>query len=164
MTNAQTNVQGKDKFFYYYPGHNETREYRRRVLAGYFDGKQIHVAQAVVFPGRKATLTVTKNGFIYDVGMKPDSFNKKEGRLIASIRARGGFWNHDTILNSTVFQERKQTLILTIPVPDGTVAVGKLFVTEVERYLEVKGFPLKPLRKAKEKTPNTEPSESGQKG
>lgn len=140
----------EEKYYYYYPGYNDTRAHRRRVLAGYFDGKQIHIAQAVVFPGRKASLVVTKNGFAIDYGMPADSFNKKEGRYIASVRARGGFWDNDVITNTWVFQPRKQTTILTLDVPEGTIAVGKLFVEAVEAYLAEKGFPAKPV---KEKAP-----------
>jgi hypothetical protein len=45
----------------------------------------------------------------------PDQFEKKLGRIIAENRALGG------------------KIVFTITVPDDTVAVGKLFVTEVEK-------------------------------
>lgn len=148
-----------EKYFFYYPGYDDTRKYRRSVIAGWLDGDKIHVALAKVFPGTQDTFVKTKRGgIIYNPGIKPDQFSKITGRLQAMEYARGGFWAEITSTQPE-FQPRAQKLILTIEIPQGTESVGKYFVEKLEEYLKAEGFPPKVKKQPKEKAPNPEPGQ-----
>lgn len=139
MSQTQTQVR-EEKFFYYYPAYN--KRFARRILTGLVSGNKIYVAQAVCFPGIKPTLlpvplTDGKVVLLVDPGMRPDSFNKKEGKRIAEERAQG--WK--MLPNGTKVHPGRD-LIMTIDITEADQAhPGQLFVREVEKFLAAKGFP-----------------------
>lgn len=153
MGEAQkTEVAVGPKVYFYYPAFNE--KFVRRTLAGVVEDGILHVAQAAVFPGYKAKIVPVKfrSGqviHVVDPGMKADNFNKKEGRRIATERATGikhlAEGKTARVGRKTIFQ---------VPVPAGDYNPGKFFVSNVEVYLQKKGFP---ARVPKEKKDAPEP-------
>lgn len=130
-TQSTPEVKVPGKTFYYYPayghkymhkfasGEEKERTYARRVLAGVVSGDKIYVAESLCFTG--------------DKDKSPDQFVKRIGRQVAEGRAyqaagftfKGGKW--------VPCECKPSKAVLTIPIPDGTVAIGKLFVEAVEK-------------------------------
>lgn len=146
---TQTQVKAPGKVYFYYPAWN--KRFARRTLAGVAEGNTLYVSQAVAFPGIKPKSIPVKmaNGsivYIVDPGIKRDTFNKKEGRALATQRATGVKKVGDKTFNVG------RTTIFEVYLPNGEdLNTGKAFVEACEKYLEEKGFP------KKAKTPKAQP-------
>ena len=110
----QTKRKFEPKTYYYYPAYGH--KYTYTLPSG--------ETKEGVYPRTVLAGVATEDGrilvgearcFTGNKGCSPDQFEKKLGRIIAENRALGG----------------KTSLVITVP--DDNVAVGKLFVTEVEK-------------------------------
>lgn len=123
LLQQQLETEKAPKVYYYFPAHGclafkgkKCKHYARRVLAGIVSGNKLYVAESTCFTGNRL--------------VESDQFIKKRGRQIAEGRA----WKavHFEYTKETgVSQESPAAFI--VEVPEGTEAVGKFFVQEVEK-------------------------------
>ena len=116
------NETNTEKVYFYYPAYGcikisgkKCKNYARRVLAGVVSGNKLYVAESTCFTGNTI--------------VDPDQFVKKRGRAIAEGRAwkavHFDYQEHDASQTSPA--------AFIVEVPEGTEAVGKFFVEEVEK-------------------------------
>lgn len=142
----------------FYPECKSKNNLGRIVLVGLVGNGYIFVGKSQSFTGWKKKRPSSDGGKEWILPKKADQFNKANGRNIALVRSMSAL-KFSTQCNKISEEKIKRMIdkkyLLTIPIPEGEVTIGKLFVEEISKIYKSIRRPILPKKKKEAKIEET---------